>query len=52
VCSGTGKVLQAAKEKQKDLKDKLFNLANEFAISNKEDVAVRYVQYFYMPRKK
>jgi hypothetical protein len=40
VCSGTGKVLQAAKEKQKDLKDKLFNLANEFAIAEKGDIAV------------
>ena len=32
VCSGTGKVLQAAKEKQKDLKDKLFNLANVLTV--------------------
>ena len=27
-------------EKQKDLKEKLFNLANEFAIAKKGDIAV------------
>lgn len=33
-------VLQSAGEKQKDLKEKLFNLANEFAVAKKGDIAI------------